>query len=162
MLRLTTMGTSVCCCPGWTGENGWVKWKKPSVQTGAANCRYWLAVLSCQHLGKLQLRGLLFCLVWSSVPVWSLLRYRCLWKLWCVTTQLAACSESSTWPLGSIRLFLQDTTQEDLETGLGACHSPKIMALTTNNENCKTPQRGFTWPGNKGDSNKNTKNFSFI
>lgn len=73
ILCLMTVGTSVCCCPGWTGEKGRVKWKKRSVQSGAASCRYRLAVSGCQHLGKLQLRGLLSSsgvrLSTSSVPV---------------------------------------------------------------------------------------------
>lgn len=52
----------------------------------------------------------------------------------------------NAWPLAVIRILLQGTVQQDLETGhlgLCACHGLKIPGLTANNENCKTMQRGF-------------------
>jgi len=131
--------------------------KKSSVQTGTASCHYRLAVPSCQHLGQLQLKGLLFCSGGSSVPARSLLWHGCLWKLRSVAAGLAVWGTTArpfgrAWSLGA---------------GGCTCHDPEVLGVTANSESCKATQRGASssgnkGDGNKGDSNKNTKPFGFV
>lgn len=114
---LPAVGTSA-----WTGGNRRVKRQKASVHTGAANCRYRLAVSSCRRLGKLRFRGLLFCLVWSSVPVWSLLRYRCFWSSDLCLLSLAACSRGTTLgPLAGLGCFFKTWDSRTWRLGTRGC-----------------------------------------
>lgn len=139
----------MCCCPGWAGEKGRVKWKNHSAQSGAASCRYRLAVPGCQHLGKLQLRGLLSSSGVSSrtslVPVVAQMSLKAV-----ISDSSAGCLlwGATVGSLAQAGYFFKpwySRTWRPRAVPLPQSKHPRV------NENCETMWRGFAWSGNKGD-----------